>query len=66
MIVFASRSLPFRVVAFLIAVAVGLSRILAFRHWTSDVLASALIGLAIAWAATRSVIRVTTPAAPRP
>jgi undecaprenyl-diphosphatase len=65
-IVFASRSLPFRVLAILIAIAIGLSRILALRHWTSDVLASALIGLAVAWAATRSVIGVTDPAAPRP
>jgi hypothetical protein len=65
-IVFASRSLPLRVLAIAIAVAVGVSRILAFRHWTSDVLASALIGLAISWAVTRSVIAVTNPAAPRP
>ena len=65
-IVFASRSLPLRVLAIAIAIAVGVSRILAFRHWTSDVLASALIGLAISWAVTRSVIAVTNPTAPRP
>ena len=65
-IVFASRSVPLRVLAIIIAIAVGLSRILAFRHWTSDVLASALIGLAVAWATTRSVMGVTTAAASRP
>ena len=65
-IVFASRSVPLRVLAIIIAIAVGLSRILAFRHWTSDVLASALIGLAVAWATTRSVMGVTTSAASRP
>ena len=65
-IVFASRNLPLRVVAIVIALAVGLSRILAFRHWTSDVLASALIGVAAAWATTRSVIGVTSDVEARP
>jgi undecaprenyl-diphosphatase len=65
-LVFASRNLPLRILAILIAIAVGLSRILAFRHWTSDVLASALIGIAVAWATTRSVIRVTSDAGARP
>jgi len=65
-LVFASRNLPLRVLAILVAVAVGLSRILAFRHWTSDVLASALIGIAVAWATTRSVIGVTSDSAPHP
>src|SRR5438552_4945349 len=55
-VVFSSRSVPLRVLAIIIAIAVGLSRILAFRHWTSDVLASALIGLAVAWPPTRSVL----------
>jgi len=65
-LVLASRNLPLRALAILVAVAVGLSRILAFRHWTSDVLASALIGIAVAWATTRSVIRVTSDAEPHP
>lgn len=59
-LVFASRNWPLRALSISIAIAVGLSRILAFRHWTSDVLASALIGIAVAWIATRSVIRVTS------
>lgn len=48
-LLFASRSVPLRAVAFLLACAVGLARIMAFRHWTSDVVASALIGLICAW-----------------
>jgi membrane-associated phospholipid phosphatase len=52
-LVFASRSLPLRVIAFALAAGVGLSRMLAFRHWTSDVVASAAIGLVAAWAAVR-------------
>jgi undecaprenyl-diphosphatase len=64
-LVFASRSRTMRVVAFLIAAAVGFSRILAFRHWTSDVTASAVIGLVTAWVVTR-VILLTNDSAPRP
>jgi membrane-associated phospholipid phosphatase len=48
-LVFASRNWPLRVIAFLLASAVGLSRVLAFRHWMSDVTASAVIGLLAAW-----------------
>jgi len=59
-VVFASRNLPLRITAIVLAFAVGFSRILAFRHWTSDVLASALIGIAVAWATARSVIPLTS------
>jgi membrane-associated phospholipid phosphatase len=52
-LLFASRNLPLRIIAFVLASAVGFSRILAFRHWTSDVVASALIGLLCAWVVTR-------------
>jgi membrane-associated phospholipid phosphatase len=48
-LVFASRSWTLRIVAFALAAGVGLSRILAFRHWVSDVTASAVIGLVTAW-----------------
>jgi membrane-associated phospholipid phosphatase len=41
-----SKSL--RIVAALLALAVAVSRVLAFRHWTSDVTASAAIGLIVA------------------
>lgn len=53
-LIFASRNRALRSVAFVLAAAVGLSRILAFRHWTSDVAASAAIGLLVAWMVTRT------------
>ena len=56
-LVFGSRSWTVRVIAFLLAAAVGLSRILAFRHWTSDVTASAVVGLVVAWMVTKSLVR---------
>lgn len=43
----------------LLAIAIGASRILAFRHWTSDVLASAAIGFLAAVIASRAVSAVT-------
>ncbi len=52
-LVFASRNLPLRVIAFLLALAVGLSRVLAFRHWPSDVFASMTLGLVTSWVVTR-------------
>lgn len=58
-LVFASPSRTMRVVAFLLAAAVGLSRILAFRHWLSDVVASAAAGLLVAWMVCRGVSQVT-------
>jgi len=54
-----SPSRTMRVVAFLLAVAVGFSRILAFRHWTSDVVASAAAGMLAAWIICRSVSQLT-------
>ena len=53
-LIFTSPSRIMRVIAFLLAAAVGFSRVLAFRHWTSDVVASAAIGLVMAWLATRA------------
>ena len=61
-LVFASRSWTLRVIAFVLAAAVGLSRILAFRHWASDVTASAVIGLVTAWL----VVHVVTALTPDP
>jgi membrane-associated phospholipid phosphatase len=58
-LVFASRSLALRVVALLLASAVGLSRILAFRHWASDVVASAILGLLFAFVFSRGVTALT-------
>lgn len=59
-LVFASRSRTLRVVAFVLAAAVGLSRVLAFRHWPSDVTASAVVGLVSAWLFVRAVIPLTS------
>lgn len=55
-LLFLSRSTPLRVVALLLAVGVGLSRILAFRHWPSDVTASTVVGLVTAWVVSRASI----------
>ncbi|MGZ4779394.1 MAG: phosphatase PAP2 family protein [Thermoanaerobaculia bacterium] len=54
-LLFASRSLPLRVTAVLLAFAVGLARVLAFRHWTSDVTASACVGLIVAAIVTAAI-----------
>jgi len=62
---FASPSRTFRAIALLLAVAVGISRILAFRHWMSDVTASAAVGLLAAWVAV-SVMPLTKSAEVRP
>jgi len=43
-----SESKTMRVVAALLALAVAVSRVLAFRHWMSDVTASAAIGVIVA------------------
>jgi membrane-associated phospholipid phosphatase len=45
----AARSTGLRVTAILLALAVAVSRVLAFRHWTSDVFASMCIGMVAAW-----------------
>lgn len=48
-ITFASRGSALRVASLLIATAIAFSRVLTFRHWPSDVVASAMIGLAFGW-----------------
>ncbi len=58
-LVFSARSRTLRVVALVLAVAVGVSRILAFRHWPSDVCASMFVGVTTAWIASRIVIPLT-------
>lgn len=62
-LLFASRNLPLRILAIALAAAVGLSRILAFRHWPSDVTASAVLGLVAASVCVAGVIRVTRSSA---
>ena len=65
-LVFLSPSIALRVVAVLLAAGVGVSRVLAFRHWTSDVAASAAAGLIVAWIVTRSVSQLTKRASSTP
>jgi len=64
-LIFGSRSTPLRVIALLLACFVGAARVLAFRHWPSDVVASALINLLAAWLACAAVTRsaANTPTA---
>jgi len=57
-LLFSSRSLPLRVISITLAAAIGLSRIFAFRHWASDVFASAAAGLLVAWVVAEAVGRV--------
>lgn len=52
-IFFGVRNQPVRWLALLLAAGIGASRILAFRHWPSDVLASAIIGTALGWICVR-------------
>jgi len=47
-LILSSESKTMRVVAALLAFAVAISRVLAIRHWTSDVTASAAIGMIVA------------------
>jgi membrane-associated phospholipid phosphatase len=54
-LLFAARNRALRGIALLLAVAVGLARVLAFRHWMSDVTASAAVGLVAAWIVTRAI-----------
>jgi len=56
-----SRNVALRTIAFVLAAGIGLSRILAFRHWPSDVTASAVIGLVTAWIVTEAVISPLSP-----
>ncbi|HEX9986541.1 MAG TPA: phosphatase PAP2 family protein [Thermoanaerobaculia bacterium] len=58
-LMFASPNWTLRIAAALLAASVGISRILAFRHWPSDVTASAILGLLAAALFTRAVTRVT-------
>ena len=59
-LLFHARSLPLRICAVLLAIFVAASRVFAFRHWPSDVAASAAIGLICAWSVTKRVTPVTT------
>lgn len=55
-LMFASPSIAVRLGAFALAAGVAASRVIVFRHWPSDVVAAALIGLAFAWFFTRAIM----------
>ena len=57
-LMFGSSSRITRLAALIVPVAIGLSRVVVFRHWPSDVVASAIIGLAFAWVFTRALFDV--------
>jgi membrane-associated phospholipid phosphatase len=63
-LLFASRNLPLRATAVALAFAVGFARVLAFRHWTSDVTASACIGLIVAAIVTAAIPAEETSGTP--
>jgi membrane-associated phospholipid phosphatase len=65
-LLFLSPSRAMRGVAVILAAFVAVSRVLAFRHWPSDVVASAAAGLIVAWIVTRSVTHVTNEASSPP
>lgn len=54
-LIIGSRNPGVRVAALVLACGVAAARVLAFRHWPSDVVASALIGLMCAWIAYHSI-----------
>ena len=55
-LLFYARSRGLRIIALLLAICVGVSRILAFRHWPSDVVASAALGLIAAGAVAPAAV----------
>jgi PAP2 superfamily len=56
-LIFGTRNPGLRVASAALAFGVAVSRILAFRHWTSDVTASAIIGLAVSWFVVTALVR---------
>jgi membrane-associated phospholipid phosphatase len=56
-LLFGARAMPLRVSALAFAVAIAVSRVIGFRHWTSDVVASALMGLLLGWFFATALIR---------
>lgn len=56
-IAFGARNAFLRVVAIVIATAVASSRVMTFRHWPSDVVGAAILGLGFAWFFTTALRR---------
>lgn len=59
-VVAGSRSWPLRGTALVLATAIGVSRVIAFRHWPSDVVASAMIGSLCGWLCANALTRLDT------
>lgn len=57
-VVAGSRSWPLRFTALVLATAIGGSRVIAFRHWPSDVVASAMIGSLCGWLCGSALTRL--------
>lgn len=55
-IFFGARNRLFRYSAMVIAFGIAVSRVLAFRHWPSDVLASAILGTWVSWLFTAALL----------
>lgn len=60
-IVFGARETWLRVVAAVLAIGVAASRVFAFRHWPSDVIASALLGTVMGWFFVSALIHAEEP-----
>lgn len=56
-VLFGSRSTPLRTFALVLACGVAASRVMAFRHWPSDVVASALLGIWLGWFFTTAIVQ---------
>lgn len=57
-VVAGSRSWPLRVVVLVVSTSIAATRVIALRHWPSDVLVSAIIGLALGLTAGRVLVRI--------
>jgi hypothetical protein len=55
-IAFGARAPMLRVAAMALAIGIGFSRIFAFRHWPSDVFASAVLGTWVGWIFTEALL----------
>jgi membrane-associated phospholipid phosphatase len=59
-LIFRGRAVTLRLTALAVAVAIAASRVIGFRHWPSDVVASALMGLLIGWFFATAILQEET------
>lgn len=55
-IFFGAKSRLLRIVAMVLAIGIAMSRVFAFRHWPSDVVASAILGTWFGWLFTEALL----------